>query len=202
MAKRAANPDQLGLDIGGAPEQHRLFFALWPNDALRTQLLGLSARLKTREDLAGRWLEPAKYHATLHFLGDSSEFRRDQTEAARRAAGRLRLTAFDWSLDRVDSFHGAQPPCVLRSASDPPALLQLWQQLREALILEGLGKSLVGQFTPHVTLAYGRRVLPEPIAIPPLLWTVDSLALIHSGSTLKHYELLAQWPLGLAMARP
>ncbi|MDP3859942.1 MAG: RNA 2',3'-cyclic phosphodiesterase [Stagnimonas sp.] len=195
MSRRTTSPDQLGLDISGAPELHRLFFALWPNDALRVRLLGIASLLKTREDLAGRWLEPAKYHATLHFLGDSSEFRRDQAEAAKRAVSRIQLGAFDWSLDRVDSFHGAQPPCILRSASDPPALLALWQQLREALILEGLGRSLAGQFTPHVTLAYARRTLPEPIAVPPLRWPVDTLALIHSGSTLKQYELLAQWPL-------
>lgn len=193
--RRGASPGQLGLDIGGAPETHRLFLALWPDDALRVQLLGVAGRLKALEELSGSWLEPWRYHVTLHFLGDSSEFRRDQAEAARRAVARLRLRAFVWTLDRVDSFHGSRPPCILRSASDPPALLDLWQQLREALILEGLGKSLSSQFTPHLTLAYARQALPEPITIAPLVWKVQRLVLIHSGSALPRYELLAQWPL-------
>lgn len=189
---------QLGFDLGGGPpEVHRLFFALWPSDAVRVQLLGLGGRLKAVEQMAGDWLEPARYHATVHFLGDSSELRADQVRAAVRAADRTEHRGFDWWLDRVDSFHGARPPCVLRSGDDPPALAALWQQLREALILEGLGKSLGAQFTPHVTLAYGLRRLPEPLPVEPLHWPVDTLALIHSSSSLPGYQLLQQWHLAM-----
>lgn len=195
MKRSASNSSQLGFDLGGTSETHRLFFALWPSDALRVQWLSLSSRLKTVEEIAGDWLEPSKYHATLHFLGDSSELRSDHVEAARRAVARIERRGFDWSLDRVDSFHGTRPPCVLRSSDDPPALLELWQQLREALILEGLGKPLSGQFTAHVTLAYARRVLPEPLPIEPIHWPVDTLALIHSSSAFQGYRLLEQWRL-------
>lgn len=194
----AATAAQLGFDLGGGPsETHRLFFALWPSDALRVQLLGLSGRLKSVEQLKGDWLEPSKYHATVHFLGDNSALRRDQVEAAIRAANRIEHRGFDWRLDRIDSFHGARPPCVLHSMDDPPELLELWRQLREALILEGLGKSLSGQFTPHLTLAYARRPLPEPLPIEPLHWFVDTLALIHSSSAFPGYRLLERWHLAM-----
>lgn len=195
MSRRASNPGQLGFDLGGASETHRLFFALWPSDALRVQLLSLTSRLKTVEGISGDWLKASKYHVTVHFLGDSSELRGDHVEAAKRAVARIEHRGFDWSLDRVDSFHGARPPCVLRSSDDPPELLGLWQSLREALILEGLGKTLSAQFTPHLTLAYARQVLPEPLPVEPLPWRVDRLVLIHSSDAFKAYRVLAEWLL-------
>jgi 2'-5' RNA ligase len=51
------------------------------------------------------------------------------------------------------------------------------------------------QFTPHVTVAYGRRELPHAAPVVPVAWPVDSVALIHTVVGKGHYEQLGRWPL-------
>lgn len=190
---------QLGLDLGGAaaPETQSLFFALWPDAATRDRIAARAQALKAEKLPARSWIAPAKYHATLHHFALAPEARPGFEAAAQRAVARLSLTAFAWSPDRMDSFHGRnQHPCILRGAEDPPALRELWERLREALILEGLGRQLGrGAFTPHITLAYLPRPFDEPRAVEPLAWRVDRMALLHSIPGRADYERLAEWPL-------
>ena len=42
-------------------------------------------------------------------------------------------------------------------ASVPASLQQLWEELRQLLILLGQGRHIERSFTPHVTLAYSQR---------------------------------------------
>lgn len=186
---------QLGFDLGAAPEPQSVFFALWPDAATRERLNDLAQQLRSTLPSAGRWLSPSRYHATLHHFALAPEASPAFETAARRAVDRLSLRSFVWSPDRVDSFHGrGQHPCILRGAEDPPALRQLWERLREALILEGLGKQLGRQaYTPHITLAYLPRPLEEPRPVEPLNWSVDRLALLHSVPGRPDYECLAEW---------
>jgi 2'-5' RNA ligase len=188
---------QLGFDLGAAPETQSVFFALWPNAATRERIAAQAQRLKAERLLARGWIAPAKYHATLHHFALLPSARAAFEAAAQRAVARLALRAFVWSPDRIDSFHGrGQHPCILRGAVDPPELRALWEQLREALILEGLGKQLGRQaYTPHITLAYLPHPLDEPRTVEPLHWTVDRLALLHSIPGHPEYERLAEWPL-------
>lgn len=188
---------QLGFDLGTAPEPQSVFFALWPDVATRERLHALAQQLRRTLPAAGRWLSPARYHATLHHFALAPEARPAFEAAARRAVARLSLRSFVWSPDRIDSFHGrGQHPCILRGAEDPPALRELWERLREALILEGLGKQLGRQaYTPHITLAYLPRPLDEPQPVAPLQWQVQRLALLHSIPGRPDYERLAEWPL-------
>lgn len=189
---------QLGLDLGGAAteETQSIFLALWPDAATRERIAALAATLKAEKLAARGWITPAKYHATLHHFALPPAARPSFEAAARRAAARLSMKAFAWNPDRIDSFHGkpGHHPCVLRGADDPPALRMLWTQLREALILEGLGKQLGRQaFTPHITLAYLPRPLEEPRTVEPLAWQVERLALLHSVQGRPEYERLAEW---------
>lgn len=191
----AALSAQLGLDLGGAPEPQSVFFALWPDLATRERLSALAQQLRTTLPSAGRWVSPVRYHATLHHYALAPEALATFELAARRAVARLPLRPFIWSPDRIDSFHGrGQHPCILRGATDPPALRELWERLREALILEGLGKQLGRQaFTPHITLAYLPRPLEEPRPVEPLQWRVERLALLHSVPGRPDYGCLAEW---------
>lgn len=191
---------QLGLELGGAAPEvaQRVFFALWPDAATRGRIATLAAALKAEKLAARSWIAPAKYHATLHHFLLPPAARPAFEAAAQRAVVRLSLKTFAWNPDRIDSFHGkpGNHPCVLRGADDPPALRMLWERLREALILEGLGKQLGRQaLTPHITLAYLPRPLEEPRAVAPLDWQVDRLALLHSVHGRPEYERLAEWSL-------
>jgi 2'-5' RNA ligase len=46
----------------------RLFFALWPDDAVRARLTGVVDSL--RRTVSGKWVKPDNLHITLAFLGD------------------------------------------------------------------------------------------------------------------------------------
>ena len=189
---------QLDL-LGGAvaaSQVHRLFFALLPAAATRARLLALAELLKRgHPELRARWVDPARYHATLHFLGDHAALRPDLVEAALAAAGKLRAAAFEWTLDSAISFRGREPPCVLRGAEVPPPLLQLWQALGHALALAGQGGSREREFTPHVTLGYGRGALAQPLAVEPVTWPAREFALIHHVVGQGAYQVLGRWPL-------
>lgn len=138
-------------------------------------------------------IRPARYHATLHFLGDHPMLREDVAGAAIGAAGRVRAEPFDLVLDSASGFHGREPPCVLRCTQMPPALQALWQDLREALIRAGLGAHLSRSFAPHVTFAYSRGALPQPTPVEPITWRVEGFTLLHSVVGGGDYEVLGAW---------
>lgn len=172
----------------------RLFLALLPDDGVRAALAQTAATLRACQGTPTGWVDPLRYHATLHFLGDHPSPRPDLVAAAERAAGELRGGAFDWTLDRVCSFHGRRPPRVLYGSVVSESLQELWTRWREALLRTVPGLRLESRFVPHVTLAYGRELLPEA-EVPPVHWRVDGLALVQSVAGRHDYRTLANWPL-------
>lgn len=200
---RHASPQAPQLDLLGGDDRsaeiHRLFFALMPDASTRQRLAQAAGTLKAAHPvLRARWVQPVRYHATLHFLGDHPMLRPDIVAAAKEAAGTIRCEPFDWTLDYASSFHGRQPPCVLRSSVVPERLQQLWQDLRQALLRAGQGGYLARSFTPHVTVAYSRSAMLETVAIEPLVWRVGTLALIHSIVGQGDYQVLGDWALASA----
>jgi len=188
--------DLLGDAYAGPAEVHRLFLALIPDESVRIRLATVADTLKIQcPELRARWVNPARYHATLHFLGDHSMLRPDIVAAAKAAADSIRAAPFEWTLDHAAGFHGRQPPCVLRSSLVPEPLQQLWQDLRRALLLAGQGGHLERTFTPHVTLAYSHAMLLQATAIEPVSWRVDEIALIHSVVGQPQQQVLARWSL-------
>ena len=201
MAIRPTPSDQPQLDLLGTAdarpaEVHRLFFALLPDAATRARLAQAAQALKaSHPGLRARWVSPARYHATLHFLGDHARLRQDVVDAAMAAATDLRMAPFEWVLHEAASFRGRQPPCILRSSSVPEPLQQLWQDLRRALVLVGQGRHIARSFTPHVTVAYSHAVLLDVTPIEPVAWRVERVALVHSVVGQQDYQVLAEWTL-------
>ncbi|MFC5579919.1 2'-5' RNA ligase family protein [Rhodanobacter terrae] len=188
--------DLLGDAQAGPAEIHRLFLALIPGDSVRARLAAVADTLRFQcPELRARWVNPVRYHATLHFLGDHPMLRPDIVAAAKTAADSIRIAPFEWLLDHAAGFHGRQPPCVLRCSVVPEPLQQLWQELRRALLLAGQGRQLERTFTPHVTLAYSHGVLLQPTAIEPVPWRVDEVALIHGVVGQPQQQVLGRWPL-------
>jgi 2'-5' RNA ligase len=188
--------DLLGAVDARPVEVHRLFLALLPDAATRARLAQSAEALKAGPPgLRARWINPVRYHATLHFLGDHAMLRQDVVDAAVAAAGKLGVPSFEWVLDNAASFRGRQPPWVLRSTRLPEPLQQLWQDLRHALTLAGQGRHIERSFTPHVTLAYGQGMLPDTTPVEPVVWQVARVALIHSIVGQSDYQVLADWSL-------
>ncbi|MGN6740009.1 RNA 2',3'-cyclic phosphodiesterase [Dyella sp.] len=183
-----------GLEEPAGP-LHRLFFALVPPEAVREQMAAVAHALREGGAIEARWVKPARYHVTLAFLGDHASLRPSLLEAARAAVGKVRVAPFIWSPDQVASFTGRRPPCVLRSTHASQALQTLWEQLRRELSLVRLGGRIERSFAPHVTLAYGLRDLPAPIAVAPIAWPVDRVVLLHSEVGSSNYETLGSWRL-------
>jgi RNA 2',3'-cyclic 3'-phosphodiesterase len=182
------------LGGGHAPaEVHRLFFALFPSDAVRDRLIGVAAKLQA-EAVRASWIEPSRYHATLHFLGDYSMLRPDLIDAAKKVAQSIRCAPFTWTLDRVASFRGQRPPCIMRSEDTPAPLQLLWDDMRQALILERHGQQIVNNFTPHVTLGYGQAAIASKL-VEPIDWSIDGFALVHSLVGRSEYRILDRWSL-------
>ncbi|GGA06472.1 RNA 2',3'-cyclic phosphodiesterase [Dyella caseinilytica] len=175
-------------------ETHRLFFALMPEGGVRQRLHRLAGWLQDQHpELRARWGKPERFHATLNFLGDYPVLPDEAIERASAAANGLHASSFDWSLDYAASFRGREPPCVMRCTTVPPLLLALWQDLGVALVQAGLHRRAERQYTPHVTLAYARCELPEPVPVEPIAWHVDQFVLIHNVVGKGNYQILGHW---------
>ena len=198
MPIRQTQPETRQLDLLGgriaATEMHRLFFALMPDDDTRAQLAATAEALRaSHSGLRARLINPSRYHATLHFLGDHPALRPTLVDGAIAAADKIHADPFAWTLDNAASFRGREPPCVLRSAEVPTPMQQLWQTLGHALTLAGQGGHLERSFTPHVTLAYSHGTMLEPAAIAPVTWQVAEFVLVHSLVGKGSYQVLGSW---------
>jgi RNA 2',3'-cyclic 3'-phosphodiesterase len=170
----------------------RLFFALWPSDALRAQI-----RQKTHalaQATRGRVIPPENFHVTILFLG---EVLLSRVEVILTAGAQASTTAdaFDLWLDQIECWPGSKVACLTAPVM-PPALAALAGQLRFNL-LEHQIKPHPQELRPHLTLARKVPRLRPPVAVPPARWSVEDFVLIDSrvsrfGST---YTVIGRWPL-------
>ena len=180
-----------GLDAHACTPAHKLFFALWPGEAVRVQIEERAKALDGEHHPRGRLLKPARYHLTLHFLGQQAEGQASLIKDVVNAAGRVQAPAFDLSLDQAGSFHNVW---WLGSAQPPEGLQVLWRALGNALTHAREEVASSDTFTPHVTVVrdVAARLSSTPIA--PIHWRVREFVLI--GSQPPHpYTILHRWPL-------
>jgi len=188
--------DLAGFTAPGSSSVHRLFFALWPDDAIRRCIADAAATLKADHAPAGRWIGAHRYHMTLQFLGDFAQLPASLVDHACAAAAAVHTPAFALTLDRAGSFRNRAIPWWLGCQSAPAGLQQLWDELGRALAKRGV-RVPSGALTPHVTiLRNADRALPPSTAIAPIEWPVASFALIHSELGARNaYTVLQEWPL-------
>ncbi len=170
------------------PERHRVFFALWPDDATRAAI-----SRATREVVGisgGRPIAKERLHLTVAFLGELT----DQGVEAARAVPPVAVGAFEIVLDLVGVWPESKILWLAPSAP-PEALLDLEARLWDGLAERGFVPE-ERVYRPHVTLA--RRARPVEAAIESVHFAVGELALVESlpdGRNV-HYEVLERWPLG------
>jgi 2'-5' RNA ligase len=165
----------------------RLFFALWPDAAVRDAVLSVAAI----HGITGRLTPRRNVHLTLVFVGAVAE--RDLAGVG--AAGDAVVgEEFELMLDQLGHVRRRRLSWLAASRA-PEALLSLHGQLLESLRHSGFkvdGRPL----WPHLTLA--RKALPhDRVRVPPIRWSVRSFCLV--GSTLSSagasYQVLRKWPL-------
>ena len=182
-----------GNDLAATP--HRLFFALWPDAALRKQIATTVSRLERDNATGGRRLNPDRYHLTLQFLGDFQPLRQSVLDGAIDAAGSIRLRPFGLVLDLAGSFSKAGV-CWFGASTVPETLQQLWNELGQALTSARVQVRSVPTFIPHLTVLRDVRKPLPPTPIQPLPWAVREFVLVDSVSGAHPaYRVLGRWPL-------
>ena len=170
-------PDPAGLSA-------RLFFALWPDAAVRAQLLQAQQHLHAA--FGGRCMAADTLHLTLLFVGACPRARLDEWV---KMAAEVRFKPFALTLDRAECWRHNHI-ASLTAASTPPALAELSGQL--ILRAEALGVACERRpFVPHVTLlrnaeCAGVTPVVGPVVEPvvgPINWTVSGFSLVESNLT-------------------
>lgn len=170
-------------------EVERLFFALWPDEAVRAQLGHLARNLVHKD---GRPVAAENLHITLVFLGSVTAERRGCTEAV---AGRIQGKAFRLTLDRIG--HWPKPRILWASPGDMPAeLLALVRDLSEGLKTCGFMPE-TRPYQAHLTLARKVSRARSGLTMAPVAWDIDRFCLVRSLTLPEgaKYEVLASWPL-------
>jgi 2'-5' RNA ligase len=169
----------------------RLFFALWPDDALRTALVAArdATALAAVKGAAHRPTQPLDLHVTLVFIGPVDAALRGCIEGA---ADQVALAPFELTFSTLGSWP-RQHIWAASPDSTPPPLSQLVEQLQKNLIRCGLQPE-ARRYRPHVTLA---RKAPAIVSRPlSLTWQVDGFALARTGTgRTPSYQVLRRWPL-------
>lgn len=170
-------------------ETLRLFFALWPDDATRTALLQLQTPIR------GRIIPYGNLHLTLAFLGQQPA---SLIGIAKDILFHLRATPISLTLDRMGYFPRNRIAWI--GAHEPPAeLLQLHQELGEALRQANVTFDSAQTFKPHITLARDAS-LPPDISFTPIPWQADHVALVQSVTNAEgaRYQVIASRSLNEA----
>ena len=174
---------------GARTVNRRLFFALWPTDAVRAHL---EAQVQAHAAL-GRPIAARNLHVTAVFLGAVPAERVDFV----RAAAKLTHTGkFLLHLERVEFWRRSQLLCLIAERT-PPELLSLVAGLRAGLRHSGFELRDHDMFRPHVTLVRDVVRAPAATSVAPVQWPVESFALIESkvGQRGSEYSVLEEWRL-------
>lgn len=198
----------------------RLFFALWPDAAMREELAAV-ARDAVRSARGARPVALESLHVTLAFLGavpeasvcavreiarqvaregGSAAVRGEPAHAPLEERPEMRPEAplaapLDVTLDTLEHWRRAQLLCATGSRK-PTRVIALAGRLRAALSAGGFRPDLK-PFRPHVTLARQVRSVLTGAPLPTVTWDFDAFALIESRTEREgaSYSVVDTWTL-------
>jgi RNA 2',3'-cyclic 3'-phosphodiesterase len=197
----------------------RLFFALWPDDAMQaalaTSVSAIVREVSTASERSGlvslgddatkaasasraRPVPAKNFHLTLAFLGAVPGDRVDalsQVGAQCAQAFAAREGAIDLTLDTVEHWREPQILCAT-SRRNPEGAAVLSETLKSALAAAGFVTDLK-PFRAHATLARKVHRVTCELRIAPVRWRFTHLHLIESksGPDGSAYSALKKWAL-------
>lgn len=168
--------------------KRRLFFALWPEDELRTRVVR-ATRAEVR-GTGGKPTPPKNLHMTLHFLGPTPD---DLIAPLIERVAALPLNPFELTLNQYGYWQRART-LWLGLRETPPELAELARDLGRISHELGLPRQRRA-FIPHMTLARKVNRLTPRDPPPPMDWPVSEFVLIESFlggrhsryTTLEHF---------------
>lgn len=172
----------------------RVFFALWPDDAVRQQIIDC-LRQSVFASQPGRPVTAENLHLTLHYMG---QLELPVIAELQQAAAQIEPIEFSLTLDRFGSFPAAGV-LWLGCSKISGTLAHLHQTLANQLLAAGIEPEQ-RPFQPHVTLMrhYKQALTAEQSSLAqPLDWAVRQFALLESVSSAQGvvYRPLAVYPL-------
>jgi 2'-5' RNA ligase len=187
---RRRPPDAPRERLPGAAVR-RLFFALWPDAAVRAGLNAWATAL--HHACGGRPTRGGNLHLTLAFLGDTPVA---LGEELKRVAATVAPRRFELVLDRPGYWKHNRIAWAGASA-DPPALTEMVAALRGALADAGF-RFDPKPFVSHVTLLRKAHPPREMPALAPVVWRGSGFALVRSvpGSEGSEYVVDGAWQAG------
>jgi 2'-5' RNA ligase len=163
-------------------ESHRLFYALWPDDATRAALAGL--QLAT----SGKQTRYQNLHITLAFLGKQPA---SLLPTFTHILAHLPAAPMTLILDRVGYFVRNRIAWA-GMHHVPEELTALQKALVRDLTQQQIAFDDRAQFKPHVTLARDSDAPPD-LPFEPIVWKVVQIALVKSTTHADgvQYDVLA-----------
>ncbi len=171
-------------------ENLRLFFALWPETAVRARLDAAAGRLHER--MGGRRMHPETLHLTLVFVGELAQERLAELQAL--AAG-IKAAKFEVLFDYADCWRHKHI-AHLGASQPPPALLELVGQLESRMDRACIHFDR-RPYVPHITLLRQAECAALDPGLEPISWSARDFVLLNSVSRTEgtRYALRGRWPL-------
>lgn len=167
-------------------DSSRLFFALWPDDQIRLELVRLSRSIEAK---GLRPVQPQNVHVTLVFLGNvdaASEL------LIKHCATGISANPFVLTFDQLSYWSKPRILCLTCSQL-PDEVESLVAALNREVASCGL-QTETSPYMPHITLARHAKYLPD-IGFEPIVWRAESFCLVESCSEPGgvNYKVRQQW---------
>ena len=167
----------------------RLFFALWPDDPVRSMLD------QAGKELLGKRIKrvpSVNLHITLAFAGSVTAPVRHCLETA---AGAIRAPAFDLTINHVGHWPGPRIMWVA-PRQVPAGLWSLVEALRATFDECGLQRE-TRAYQPHITLARKISKACSTTGMDPVPWSIRHFSLVESVTDPQgaRYQVLKTWML-------
>ncbi len=167
----------------------RLFFALWPDDGVRRQIVQICRRLPDKDMKPVR---SSNLHVTLSFLGQVDA---DSERLLRQLCTSIQAQAVSLTFDRLSFWRKPRILCLI--AEPPPPVLALVDAINVRAEEAGI-RTESRLYRPHVTLARKVRKTVQ-LDFEPVYWRAQDFCLVESISLEDgvHYQVVQRWPLSL-----
>jgi 2'-5' RNA ligase len=165
---------------------HRLFFALQPNESVRNRISAVQQDCGAQ----GRAVPSGNLHVTLAFLGMQEA---DVIPRVCEVAAGLSFEPCEVTLDQLGRFKRAGV-LWLGASHIPDSLLAFQHDLVGALLAAGIGHDRK-PWKLHLTLYRKMRTAPPTIGPVAIRWRLDGFSLVESVSVNRgvEYHDIASW---------
>jgi 2'-5' RNA ligase len=166
----------------------RVFFALWPGDAVRAALADAAER--AHAECGGRITAEHKIHLTLFFVGGIERSRIAELEECAKSVS---AAPFDLDLD-VLGYWRHNHIVWAGTRSTPAGLAALVSGLSGRLQVAGY-RGDDRPYAPHVTLVRDAKHAPREPTLNVPRWEARDFVLVESAAGGTRYDVIARWPL-------